>query len=122
MITPGNYFDVRGKKQKKVWVTLKSKIIFLNVGLFFPAVAFWVSVLFWVSLGTDYLFDVVINNLQDTFLGQIGIVFLVVILPVIAIVINQRFYKKYQEIAAKICMIFGGVLALGGVWVALAFR
>ncbi len=119
MITPGNYFELRGKKQKRLKIPASVKIVFVNLFLLGPAVAFWLALLFRITLGTDYIFDVVIASLQMSIWGQIVIAVFVVALPVLSVYVNKRLNIKTREGIAVVGILFAGVLSLGGVGIAV---
>ena len=74
-----------------------AKILAANVMLLVPAAIFWVSVILWVSLGTDWLFDAVIDPMSQTNVGNLMVIGIVVGLPGLAVGINGMAYLKAKS-------------------------
>jgi hypothetical protein len=91
------------------------EVLLVNVVLLLPAAVFWSSVVLWVSLGTDWLFDAVLDPLGQTFWGNLLLIAGVIGMPGLAIGMNGLVYLKARAKIAWWC------LALAVIFLALGF-
>lgn len=115
VITPGNYYEVVGKKKRSFAISFRTEVIFLNSILLFPSAWFWTSVILKVSLGSDYFFDVFFDMLSQKFWGNLLLILLVIGLPGFCIGANGLIYIRRREHAAF------GAIVIGTLFLALGF-
>lgn len=88
--------------------------IFVNVLFLLPAIVFWTSVLMYTSLGTDYVFDVVIAELNKTSWGNALMILMVIGGPAMAIAFSGMEYLKTRNKKMKWSMAVGAAFLLLG--------
>src|SRR3989344_3409847 len=80
----------------------------LNLVLMGPAVLFWISVMIVVTLGTDYLFDVVVAQMRQTGIGQLALVMAILVCPSIGLGMNYMTAKKKKRRWQEVAMVLAG--------------
>jgi hypothetical protein len=83
-------------------------------GLLVPAVIFWTSVLMYATLGTDYLFDVVIVPTSKYWWGNFTLIILVLIFPAGAGYLNLAMRARDKRIRSVWFAIIGLFFAILG--------
>ena len=84
----------------------------LNLVLMGPAVLFWISVMIVVTLGTDYLFDVVVAQMRQTGIGQLVLIVVILVCPGIGLGVNYAMVKKKKGRWQKVAMVLAGVMVV----------
>ena len=86
----------------------------MNLLLLLPATWFWSSVVMRVTLGTDYFFDVLFDQISQYVLGNAILVMIVVFLPGLAVGFNGMSYMTSHGKKRLVLAVFSALLlALG---------
>jgi hypothetical protein len=100
--------------KKKIKLPPDFWVVATWVLLLIPALIFWTSVVMYAGLGTDYVYDVIVEKLSQTTLGNTVLVLFVMGFPVIVIVISGLEYFKTKNIKMKWGMGLGSVFLVLG--------
>lgn len=85
---------------KKFVIPVNVEVTLVNTLLLLPAGWFWSSVILYISLGTDYFFDVLFEQMSMNFWGNILLVVMVIGLPGLAVGMNGLVYiRKKNKLA-----------------------
>ncbi len=85
-----------------------------NIVLLGPAIVFWISTSLYAGLGTDYIFDLVIEKIGQRNWGNILLTSLVIGLPSVGIAFNGlAFMGRRAKIALWGWVLSGFLLILG---------
>lgn len=106
-------------KGKKFWLSKFEfpkdfSIVASCVLLLIPAVIFWTSVVMYTALGTDYVFDIVLQKLSESMLGNLLITFLVIGFPAVVIAISGMEYIKTKNKKMRWGLAIGAAFLIMG--------
>lgn len=100
-------------------IPVEWELILANALLLAPAIWFWTSVAIRLGLETDYFFDIVFENLSQSWWGNGLLITMVIFLPGVAVATNGMIYIRQKQGGARWMAILAGLFLAAGFFAAV---
>ncbi len=115
--------DMEEDEKKFKWPVIKITASFwmgvIETALLTPAAVFWSAIAMYTTLGTDYVYDVVLPQLEQSFWGNALVTLLVIGFPAITIATSGMEYIKTKKGGYRWGIGLGAAFLMLGFYAAL---